>query len=35
MLDAGQEEVFSRTEVEQGVSEHHEGEETPVSGLRP
>lgn len=35
MLDAGQEEVFSRTEVEQGVREHHEGEETPVSGLRP
>lgn len=33
VLDAGQEEVFSRTEVEQGVSEHHRGEETP--GLRP
>ncbi|WP_306003279.1 hypothetical protein [Brevundimonas sp. C43] len=29
LLDAGQEEVFSRTEVEQGVSEHHRGEETP------
>lgn len=35
ILDAGQEKVFSRTEVEQGVSEHHEGEETPAAGLRP
>lgn len=33
ILDAGQEEVFSRTEVERGESEHHRGEETP--GLRP
>lgn len=33
ILDAGQEEVFSRTEVEQGETEHHLGEETP--GLRP
>ncbi len=33
ILDAGQEEVFSRTEVERGESEHHRGEETPE--LRP
>ena len=33
LLVDGQEEVFSRTEVELGESEHHCGEETP--GLRP
>lgn len=35
LLESGQEEVFSRTEVESGAIEHHFGEEPDVDKQRP
>lgn len=35
LLEAGQEEVFARSEVEQGVIEHHKGEDAGLIGERP